>query len=481
MSSHDEADLSGDVDKLTSNTSSAELPNTSDETAINQAKTGSQVGSFFIGLVIILIASIMNSIGLNIVQKDHLSNQSLPKDLQKRDLRRPLWFLGMSLYILSQLLGSTLALQYMRAEFVAPLGSTNLIFNFLIANYMLNIPITKRDIQGTLLIVVGVIGIVGFGSVNDGISDFLDINVLIELWGRLAWLLWFFILLISTFSIYVIGLDLEKISRRRADESGYATPTTDQQPTNSRIKVFLSKFTFIFTAIRAKMFKTLENIVGNIDDPSLKKVVGLVWAIEGGIMASECLILAKATVKLVSTQFSHNEAANQFAHPLFILTILLLATTAIGQIICLNKALALFDTTMVVPIFYGLYTSIGFINTLIFMNQLMAFRAWVLWCIGFSTILLLSGVYLLSAKKPSQEEINEEQTNDEIPLNVRSSNRDVEASHDNENKDDYDDDDDVVWDIGEASDEDNHDEQTDVRKPLRKQQPENETEPNPNA
>lgn len=115
------------------------------------------------------------------------------------------------------------------------------------------------------------------------------------------------------------------------------------------------------------------------------------------------------------------------------------------------------------------------------MNQLMAFRAWVLWCIGFSTILLLSGVYLLSAKKPSQEEINEEQTNDEIPLNVRSSNRDVEASHDNENKDDYDDDDDVVWDIGEASDEDNHDEQTDVRKPLRKQQPENETEPNPNA
>ena len=69
-------------------------------------------------------------------------------------------YLGMFLYILSQLLGSTLALQYMRAEFVAPLGSTNLIFNFIVANYMLGIPITKKDVQGTLLIVVGVIGIV---------------------------------------------------------------------------------------------------------------------------------------------------------------------------------------------------------------------------------------------------------------------------------------------------------------------------------
>lgn len=35
--------------------------------------------------------------------------------------------------ILSQLVGSTLALQYLRAEFVAPLGSSSLVFNFLFA------------------------------------------------------------------------------------------------------------------------------------------------------------------------------------------------------------------------------------------------------------------------------------------------------------------------------------------------------------
>jgi hypothetical protein len=37
---------------------------------------------------------------------------------------------------LSQLIGSTLALEYMRAEYVAPLGSSSLIFNFLFARYV---------------------------------------------------------------------------------------------------------------------------------------------------------------------------------------------------------------------------------------------------------------------------------------------------------------------------------------------------------
>lgn len=331
MSAQDESDLkdlSGDVDQLTDGISSAEDISGTDGADVTdgvnvtdgadvtddtpkQPSTGSQVGSFFIGLTIILIASLMNSIGLNIVQKDHLHNQSLPKVSQRRDLKRPLWILGMSLYIISQLLGSTLALQYMRAEFVAPLGSSNLIFNFLIANYMLNIPITKRDIQGTLLIVLGVIGIVSFGSVNDGISDMLDINVLIDLWGRVAWLLWFFFLVFVTVSVYVIGLDLEKVSVRRADESGNKTPTSNHPPNLGHFKSLLYNCRGFFTGIRAKGFNSLENLVGSVPDASLKRLVGLVWAIEGGIMASECLILAKATVKLVSTQLAHNDASNQ--------------------------------------------------------------------------------------------------------------------------------------------------------------------------
>jgi len=47
---------------------------------------------------------------------------------------------------LSQVLGSTLALQYMRAEYCAPLGSTSLIFNFLFARFLVGTTITSTDI-----------------------------------------------------------------------------------------------------------------------------------------------------------------------------------------------------------------------------------------------------------------------------------------------------------------------------------------------
>lgn len=95
-------------------------------------------------------------------------------------------------------------------------------------------------------------------------------------------------------------------------------------------------------------------------------------------------------------------------------------------------------------------------------------------------MLLLGGVFLLSAKKPSSEKPKEESTNDEIPLNATRADGeiDVEASRGNKSDDEDYNDDDVVWDIGEASDEDDI---GDVSKPLRKQQPETQSDPNSNT
>ena len=201
----------------------------------------------------------------------------------------------MFLYILSQLLGSTLALQYMRAEFVAPLGSTNLIFNFIVANYMLGIPITKKDVQGTLLIVVGVIGIVSFGSIAKT-NDELDITLLKSLWGRSAWLFWFLFLLLTTFSVYLLAADLEKASKLRNQHDYDNSDENSQANQNvSKLKLIYIKFIYYISFIRTKLYLSIEKLIMNLNDASLKKLIGLIWAIEGGIMASECLILAKAT------------------------------------------------------------------------------------------------------------------------------------------------------------------------------------------
>jgi hypothetical protein len=50
-------------------------------------------------------------------------------------------------------------------------------------------------------------------------------------------------------------------------------------------------------------------------------------------------------------------------------TFIFLAITAVSQIICLNRGLRVYDSTLVVPVFYGVYTASGFLNSLIFNDQ----------------------------------------------------------------------------------------------------------------
>ena len=55
--------------------------------------------AFMIGLCIILVASILNAAGLNLTKLDHVRTSAIPKSARRRDWMRPLWLLGMFLYM----------------------------------------------------------------------------------------------------------------------------------------------------------------------------------------------------------------------------------------------------------------------------------------------------------------------------------------------------------------------------------------------
>lgn len=65
------------------------------------------------------------------------------------------------------------------------------------------------------------------------------------------------------------------------------------------------------------------------------------------------------SVALISGSVNHDNPGNQFGHPAAIFTFLFLAITAVSQIICLNRGLKVYDSTLVVPVFYGVYTAAG--------------------------------------------------------------------------------------------------------------------------
>ncbi|TBU44692.1 hypothetical protein BD309DRAFT_957782 [Dichomitus squalens] len=365
------------------------------------AHHASPVVAFIIGLAIILLASILNAAGLNLTKLDHVRTSAIPKSARRQDWLRPLWLLGMLLYILSQLIGSTLALEYMRAEYVAPLGSTSLIFNFLFAKFLVNTPVTKTDIYGTIIVIIGVIGIVAFGSINSGLATETDAKHLTELWSRGNWLAYSFFMFFALLSLYVFTSHLDQVLAARADltaepfagmrarAGGLITPPTFA----GKVLAFWDN-AMMWTREKLELWTAAHN------DKRIAWTLGIGWACCGGGLAGATLVFAKASVKLISGAMSHENTGNQFGHASVIFTFIFLAVTAVCQIICLNKGLAVYDSTLVVPVFYGVYTGLGFLDSLIFNDEVDAYPSWGLFLIFCAMIVLVSGVVLLTYKKP---------------------------------------------------------------------------------
>ena len=233
-------------------------------------------------------------------------------------------------FSLSQLVGSTLALEFMRAEYVAPLGSTSLIFNFLFASILIGTPVTSTDIYGTIIIVFGVIGIVLFGSINSGLENDMDIVRLSSLWSRLGWLAFFVFMSLSLSVLYIGISQLDAILSARGDLSSVPFAGSGsgarQQPLGpvSYFGAVVQKWNATLTWIR----EWIEHWTAAKSDKQIAWTLGIGWACCGGGLAGGCLVFAKSwyvmfaivqsvdphlplSVKLISGSLSHQNTGNQ--------------------------------------------------------------------------------------------------------------------------------------------------------------------------
>ncbi|CAG8750808.1 908_t:CDS:2, partial [Funneliformis mosseae] len=86
---------------------------------------------------------------------------------------------------------------------------------------------------------------------------------------------------------------------------------------------------------------------------------------------------------------------NQFTDNLSWFILVGLAVTAVMQVYCLNTALKLHDSVLVVPMFYGFYTAMGLVNTMIYLDEISTYPLWALLLVTFGIGSLVYGVLLL--------------------------------------------------------------------------------------
>lgn len=206
-------------------------------------------------------------------------------------------------------------------------------------------------------------------------------------------------------------------------------------------------------------------------------LLGAVWCL---LKLRECLVVVNmddvdvfmlTSVKLLSGSLSHENPGNQFGHAAPIFTIILLAITAVLQIICLNRGLKVYDSTLVVPVFYGVYTATGWLDSLIFNDEVGAYQSWTLFLIFVSILVLISGVVLLTHKKP--EPITGKIKSTALPRRRRKGRKGksmigqngstghVEEGEDDEENGHPDAENEVLWAVGDASDEGDDDDDDD--------------------
>jgi hypothetical protein len=222
-----------------------------------------------------------------------------------------------------------------------------LIFNFLFARWLLGTHITRLDLAGTFVVILGVIGVVAFGNIRRaGIDQEANISfdTLQALWGRLPWVFHFIALEIVTIATVWAARIFDEVVQERESEEVEEEGAQDDvafatRGGRGRTAGEAASKPSIWSRIRAKegAFRDwtkarMEGWAASRPDETVRRLCGLFWSLGAGLLAGQTLIFAKSFVKLVA-----NGSAGELAHPLSIFIGLLLAVTAVMQVWCLNK------------------------------------------------------------------------------------------------------------------------------------------------
>ncbi|SCV73583.1 BQ2448_7509 [Microbotryum intermedium] len=419
---------------------------------------------FVIGLLITLGASVLNALGLNVTKLDFTRQEALPASARKPDWQRPFWVLGLGLYIISQVVGSTLALNYLRAEYVAPLGSLSLVFNFVLsvcrvsnstmvehlltsfvddvhsAYLLVGTPVTRLDILGTVVVILGVVGVVVFGNnrqIPAGTFDKesnLTLSVLKGIWSRHEWIIYLIFLEVATVTLFWFSTIAHEVCMARiVDDRGEVGMNVDSAIDDMvgsgggrRVSIPATAWARFKESTKkshgfARRFlkRQLERWSQAKPESVIRRAAGFSWSVTAGVLAGQSLVFAKSGVKLMTigwTKKGGNGEPNPFTSVLTYVILTFLVVSAVSQVYCLNKALKCCDSTLSVPVLFATYTTCGFLNNLVYLDQLDSYRTWVFILIWFSIFVLIIGVVFLSLKKPEPSHRSRSQSESEIPI-----------------------------------------------------------------
>lgn len=316
-------------------------------------------GSVAVGIIVGLISTSLQAIGLTLQRKSHLLEDDKPLyDLRRPPYKRRRWQLGMTMFVISNIVGSTIQITTLPLPVLSTLQASGLVFNTIFATLILGEPFTRYSFAGTFLVCIGAILIAIFGAIGEPAHT---LNQLLRLLRGQKFLIWMLATLVLVVFI-LIGSKLLKTclpgSRSKPVAGGHFTPHNVRA--QSRMKLFR----------------------------------GMCYGSVSGILSAHSLLLAKSAVELlVRTIVDRENQFNRWQSWVILLGMIFLALT---QLFYLHRGLKLCSTSVLYPFVFCIYNVIAIMDGLIYFRQLGDLSGLHAGLIALGTVILLAGVLCLS-------------------------------------------------------------------------------------
>lgn len=296
-----------------------------------------------LGIVVGLLSTSVQSLGLTLQRKSHiLEDEKGPYDVRRPPYRRRRWQLGMGMFIISNVLGSSIQISMLPLPVLSTLQASGLVFNSICATLILGEPFTRWSLWGTLLVCGGALLIAIFGAVP---SPAHKLSELLDLLGRRPFIIW---MSFQALLVIVIAVTTESVSH--------------------------------FTKL--------------MQDSRFRLARGFAYGCISGILSAHSLLVAKSAVELIVRTVADGD--NQFVHWQSWMLVIGLVTLALSQLYYLHRGLKLVSTSVLYPLIFCIYNIIAILDGLIYFRQTDSISPLDACLITLGTVILLSGVLALS-------------------------------------------------------------------------------------
>ncbi len=285
----------------------------------------------------------VQSLGLTLQRKSHiLEDEKAPYDVRRPPYRRRRWQLGMGMFIMANVIGSSVQISMLPLPVLSTLQASGLVFNSICATLILGEPFTRWSLWGTLLVCGGAVLIAIFGAIP---SPAHKLSELLDLLGRRPFVLW-----MSFQAVFVIGL--------------------------------------------AVATEIVSHATTLMQDPRFRLARGFSYGCISGILSAHSLLVAKSAVELIVRTIADGD--NQFGHWQSWMLVLGLVILALTQLYYLHRGLKLVSTSVLYPLIFCIYNIIAILDGLIYFRQTDLINPLRACLITLGTVILLSGVLALS-------------------------------------------------------------------------------------